>query len=95
MHPFRHREPHDVAPVEEDFATVRGGLTRELGDQRRLARAIGADDRVQLAGVDLERQIMGDAQRAVGFVEIAYRETAHFSPPSLSLRKSPEMPSGE
>ena len=57
----------DVAPVEMNRAFVRMQLAGQLGDQRALAGAVGADDGVQLAGGDVEAEVVGGQQAAVAF----------------------------
>ena len=53
------RQPGDVAAGEMNGAGIRHQLPGELADQRGLAGAVGADDRMQLARRDIERQIVG------------------------------------
>ncbi len=53
------RHVRDVAAAEKDAAGVRREMTGELADQRGLAGAVRADDRVQLAFRDVERNVIG------------------------------------
>ena len=53
------RQPGDVAAGEMNGAGIRHQLPGQLADQRGLAGAVGADDGVQFAGRDVERQIVG------------------------------------
>src|SRR6185437_7092913 len=48
------RKARDVVAGEDDAAAVGSQLAGELGDQRRLAGAVGADQRVHLAGTHLQ-----------------------------------------
>ncbi len=69
----------DVVAVEADAAGIRCQLAAELGDQRGLAGAVRPDDRVQLAGVDVERDVVGgdDAAEALGQILDLQQRLAH------------------
>ena len=53
------RQPGDVPAGEMNGAGIRLQLPGQLADQRGLAGAVGADDGVQFARRDVERQIVG------------------------------------
>src|SRR5262249_52383381 len=63
--PIRNRKGRHVLAGEEHASAVGGELARELVDERGLAGAVGADDGVQLAGRDVQRDLVGDQERAV------------------------------
>ena len=54
----------DVAAGEADGPGVGRDLAGQLPDQRRLAGAVRADQRMRLAGADVERDVVGRDQRA-------------------------------
>jgi hypothetical protein len=49
-----HRQRRDIAGIEADVAAVRRDLAGQLPDQRGLAGAVRADERVQLAALERE-----------------------------------------
>src|SRR4030088_2956993 len=53
------RQSRDVLTGKMNGAGIRQQLPGELADQRGLAGAVRADDRVQLAADDIEREIVG------------------------------------
>src|ERR1043166_7447061 len=65
-----HRQRGHVMALEQDAAGIRFGEAGDLMDQRGLAGAVGADDGMQLAGRDLEADIIGDGERAIVLGEI-------------------------
>ena len=73
------RQPGDVAAGELDGAGIRHQLSGQLADQRGLAGAVRADDRVQLARRDIEREIVGrdDAAEAADQVFDAEQGISH------------------
>ncbi len=58
------RQMRDVAAGHGNTAGVRREMSRELADQRRLAGAVRADDGVQLALRDIERDMVGSKDAA-------------------------------
>ena len=62
---------YDVLAVEQDRALGRGVQARDRAQQRRLARAVGADDRVDLAGEHPQRDVFERLQLPVVHREIA------------------------
>src|SRR4029078_7664431 len=60
---LRHRERGDVLTGEQDRSGIRAQGAGDLVDQGRLARAVGADDGMQLAGLTVE----ADAPRDGGW----------------------------
>ena len=59
-----HRQAGHLLAVEDDAPAVARERARELVDEARLAGAIRPDERVQLAPGNVERDRVGDAQRA-------------------------------
>ena len=51
--------PRDVLTGKSNGAGIRQQLPGELADQRGLAGAVGADDRVQLSARNVEREVVG------------------------------------
>src|SRR5215831_7436097 len=58
------RHGRDVSPIEADGAGIGRNFAGELTDQRRLAGTIRADDRVQLAASDRERDLVASDHAA-------------------------------
>ncbi len=58
------REVGDVAPRQMDAARMRHQMPSELADQCGLAGAVGADDGVQFALRDIERNVVGRGDAA-------------------------------
>src|SRR6185312_9193994 len=71
------RQAGDVFAEEPDAAAIRPELAGDEVEQRRLARAVGADDQAALARRDIEVHIGGDTQAAEGFDQVAQLERAH------------------
>src|SRR5262249_15303581 len=67
--PRRSVQPRDVPVHEADDAVVGAKISRELPDERGLARAVGADDRVRLAGDYLEVDPIAGLQAAEALAE--------------------------
>jgi hypothetical protein len=57
-------QARDVATAEAHRASRDGHFTRDRVEERRLARAVGADDRPALAFANAERDAVDGAQRA-------------------------------
>ena len=60
------RHVGDVAAVEFDLAGAGAGLAEDRHHQRRFAGAVGADQRDDLAGIDLEIDALQRLDLAVG-----------------------------
>jgi hypothetical protein len=58
------RQPGDVAAGKMNRTGIRHQLPGQLADQRGLAGAVGADDGVQFAPGDIEREIVGGVDAA-------------------------------
>ena len=58
------RQRRDVLAGEPDAAGLRGKLAGQLPDQRGLAGAVRADDGVQLAGHDVQGEIVSSDEAA-------------------------------
>jgi hypothetical protein len=81
----------DVAPVEADPSGVGLELAGQLSDQRGLAGAVRADERVGLALADGERHVVGCAQRTECLAQVVdlEQEFAHrLAPGSGSAMRS-------
>src|SRR5581483_5187756 len=80
-------EPVDARAVEPDGARVRRERAGDHVEQRRLARAVGADQRGDRARFDLEGNPGDGAKTAKGFFHaVEAQQRIHF--PGLSLRAS-------
>ena len=96
----RRAERGDVFAGEPDVPAVRPQIAGELADERRLAGAVGADDRVRLAGKRLERDLVGRAQRAERLREVfdVEQDVTHRAPlraagrPARAARTAPPAP---
>ena len=75
----------DVAPGEPDGAGVGRELAGQLPDQRRLAGAVRADQRMGLAGADAQRDVVGRDQRAERLVEAFDLQQGFTHDPAPSL----------
>ena len=64
------------AAVEDDAAAVARELAAELRDERRLAGAVRADQRVHLAGADVEVDVVGRDHAAEALLEAAHLRAA-------------------
>jgi hypothetical protein len=67
----RNRFPHDVVPRDGDRARARSVNADEAAECRGLARAVRADEADDLAGRDVERQIVDGCHAAVHLGEPA------------------------
>jgi hypothetical protein len=69
----------DVGAVVEDLAVGdrQAGVAHDHVGQRRLARAVGAHQRVDLVRADLEVEALEDLLVAGADVEVADRELSH------------------
>ena len=77
-------------PAKRMAAGIRQQLPGELADQRGLAGAVRADDRVQFARRDIERQVVGRDDAAEPPHQIFNAKQA--AQPRLSLPSNPMMP---
>ncbi len=66
------RQARDVAAVKDEAAGARALDAGDGVDQRRLAGAVRADDREQLAGTNLDRDAPERRRRAVRDLEVAH-----------------------
>src|ERR1035437_11123476 len=89
-----HRKLGDVVAGKMDAAGIGRQLSAELGDQRGLAGAVRPDHRVQLAGGDVEHDIVGgdDALEALGQVTDLQQRLAHARTFAPTLASRPSMP---
>ena len=71
----------EVGVAEQDAAAGRQMRAGDRPQQRRLAGAVGADQRQRLAALDAEADVAHRLQQAVPDVEPLDREHAHFGPP--------------
>src|SRR5688572_28032161 len=69
----------DLSAIQEDAARARREGPGEEIEERRLARAVRADDRVQAARRDRQAHVLHRGQRAEGFAEIFCFEECHFT----------------
>ena len=98
LDPLLRRQRGDVGAVERDASGVRPQHPGHQIDQRRLAGAVRADQRVARAGRQCQFDVGGDDQRAEAFAQAAggQRDLAH----GLSFRRDesrdspPRMPPG-
>ena len=79
--PLRRGQAGDVAPVKQGAATVGPNFAGELPNQGGFARAVGADDRMQLARRQGQRNMVGGEQAAIAFDQL------------LELQQRPHSPS--
>src|SRR5450759_3160593 len=88
------RQRGDVVAGEMDAAGIGRHLAAELADQRGLAGAVRPDHRVQLAGGDVEHDIVGgdDALEALGQMTDLQQRLAHARTFAPSLASRPSMP---
>ena len=63
MHALRHVQPINTPAIKMDLAGIGPGLADDLADERRLARAIGADQRMDFARAHVERHVVGRGAR--------------------------------
>ncbi len=77
------REPRDVAVVQHHTPRIRCELTAELGECGRLAGAVGADQRMNLAATQIQVEFGRDLQ---GTVRLAQRNAAQLSRAGMDLR---------
>ena len=89
--PFR-RLAGDLRPVQEDRALGRLVQTGQRAQQRRLARAVRADDRVHLAGVDAQAHAGDRTELTVEDGEIANLQDRRRPP--LAGHVAPSAPGG-
>ena len=84
------RQCGDIAAIEADSAAVRGDLAGQQADQRGLAGAVRADDGVEFAARDVERDgVRGDdAAEALGQPFDLQQRLGH----GARLSNSPAMP---
>src|SRR2546423_13865818 len=71
------RRPGDIFFVEEDSARSRRKGAGEQIEERGLARAVRPDDRVQRAGLDLERHAVDRGERAERLPQVVRFENRH------------------
>src|SRR5262249_10055007 len=71
---MRRAESRDVLVGEANRARIGGEVARELADERGLARAVGADDRVRLAGRHVEVDAVARQQASEALGEAADRQ---------------------
>ena len=64
----------DLASIEADRAGIGCELAGDQLDQARLAGAVGADQRMDLAGAQIELDAVGDLERAEGFAQAGERQ---------------------
>src|SRR4051812_2329660 len=90
-HPAR-LGPGDVAALEGDGAGAGRHETRDRPQGRRLARAVRADERHELAGLDPDRDALEGGDVAVAADEVA--DLKHGSPPRRRIprRRIPRRP---
>ena len=83
------RRVRDVHVVERNGAGVERQGAGEQGEQRRLARAVRADDAEDLAFLDLEADVVCNDQRAERLREPAHREhdASHYRGPRVRWRE--------
>src|SRR5262249_62264140 len=92
-------ERRDLVPTEHDAAAVRLEHAGHQVDQRGLAGAVWPDQRIALAGRKIERDVLGDDERAEALVQATRgeRRGAHalLRANSLSRARPPRMPFGK
>src|SRR5262249_26455393 len=84
-------EATDVAPLVGDAALRGRNAARDGLEQRRLAGAVGADERDELTGADLERHLGERAQPVVRHAEPADRQ--HPGAPARASQRLPRYAS--
>ncbi len=67
-----HRQMGDVLSVEQDAAGIGRQFAGDLRQQRRLARAVGADEGMQLASVHRQLDVLRHLQAAEGLAQAAH-----------------------
>src|SRR5919201_3565328 len=80
------RRAGDVLAVEENAPCARRKLASEQIEERRLPRAIWADDRVQRPRLDCEGHAVHGGERAEGLAQLVCREDRHA--PNLLVRRA-------
>src|SRR5581483_1325666 len=70
----------EIASVEDDTPARRPVCARDRTEKRRLAGAVGADERENLAVLDGERDVANGVKKAVANVEMLDGEQAHVTP---------------
>src|SRR5262249_10442768 len=92
-------ERRDLVPTEQDAAAVRLEHAGHQVDQRRLAGAVRPNQRIALAGRKIERDVLGDDERAEALVQATRgeRRGAHalLRANGLSRARPPRMPLGK
>ena len=76
----------DVVSVENNFSRIGLEHSGQLGDERGLASAIGSDDRVDLAGQNVEIEVLGGRYAAEMLVQ-SFDLQDRLSHPPASLRE--------
>ena len=71
------RQRRDVAAVEHDAPGVGAHVAADQVEQRGLARAVGPEDAERLAGLDGQRDVVGDLQCAVGLADAIQGKDRH------------------
>ena len=90
-HPHRHPDlgigERDGAAVHADHAAVGEDEPADRAQQRRLAGAVGAEQREHFAALHLEVDVEEDLQRAVAHVEVVHLEHRARRPGSAAIRR--------
>src|SRR5208337_1887823 len=91
-HALVRREPGNVAALQEDLPLGRLDDASQEVDQRRLAGAVGADQRLARAGRNAEGHAVGREQRPELFYEAARfeRRACHAASPRTGLKDKTE-----
>jgi hypothetical protein len=81
-------QAHQLVPVEQDGALVGPQLAVDHVEGGRLARAVGADEREQFAGVQLEADAVDGPDAAEGLAEVLTLSKLMFGVPDVLVVSS-------
>ena len=83
MHAARQGKSRDILASENNATCIRGDSARDLVDQRGLARAIRADQRMNFAGLDVKADIIRHRKPAIMLAQAldAEQRFSHGAPP--------------
>ena len=94
---LRLAHPRHVLAAEEDAPRARRQGAQQHVDEGRLARAVGADERVAVSGMQPEVDVLRDGQRAEALAELAgLKNDNHLSrrpriPPGANMTTNTRM----
>src|SRR4030095_9034502 len=92
---LQRRHAGDVLAAEFDLPGGGGDLSQDAVEQRRLARAVGADDADDLAGADRHADAVDGLDGAVRLLHVLdFEEGRHLAPPFRKRSPIDRMPPG-